>query len=391
MFFVKRAGRKVAAVVLVLLGLMQLSACDQTLPQGGPRIDLNRPVPVALLVPRGSPSANDQGLAQSLENAARLAIAELGGVKIDLRVYPTAANPEQAAQAATQAVADGARIILGPVYAQNAVAAGMAVAKQKINVLAFSNNPEIAGGNVFILGNTFDNTARRLVGFGAAGGRGDIHVAYGQNAAERAGRDAILRAITLTPGARLAGETPFELSQTGVINAVPQIVSDVRLEGANALFLASGTAGALPYLAQLLPENGLDPADVQYIGLQRWDIPASARTLPGLQGGWFALPDPDLSAQFESRYEAAFGSRPHPIAGLAYDGIAAIGALVRTGQADALSAKALTQAAGFVGVDGVFRFLPDGTNERALAVASLQDGAVVIVDPAPKSFGGAGL
>ena len=49
-------------------------------------------------------------------------------------------------------------------------------------------------------------------------------------------------------------------------------------------------------------------------------------------GGWFALPDPSLNERFKSRYQAAFGEAPHPIAGLAYDGIAAIGALVKSGR-----------------------------------------------------------
>ena len=46
--------------------------------------------------------------------------------------------------------------------------------------------------------------------------------------------------------------------------------------------------------------------------------------------------------------------------GLAYDGIAAIGALVKQGKSDALTSAALTQGAGFQGTGGVFRLLPNG-------------------------------
>ena len=113
--------------------------------------------------------------------------------------------------------------------------------------------------------------------------------------------------------------------------------------------------------------------------------------MPGLQGGWFALPDPGLAAQFNARFMAAYGEQPHPIAGLAYDGIAAIGALAKSGRADALGAAALTQGSGFAGVGGVFRLLPDGTNERGLAVAQIQNAQVVVIDPAPRSFAGAGF
>jgi Periplasmic binding protein len=127
------------------------------------------------------------------------------------------------------------------------------------------------------------------------------------------------------------------------------------------------------------------------MGLTRWDIPAATMALPGVQGGWFALPDPGLYAQFQSRYQAAFGEAPHPIAGLAYDGIAAIGALAKQGKSDALTANALTQNSGFAGVNGVFRLRSDGTNERGLAVAQIRNNQVVVIDAAPRSFAGAGF
>ena len=153
----------------------------------GPTINTSKPVPVALLVPRGSAQAGDALLAQSLENAARLAIADLNGVQIDLRIYDTAGNPQQAATAATTAINDGARVILGPVYAEAANAAALAAAQRNVNVLAFSNNTAIAGGNVFILGPTFDNTARRLAGYAARQGKGNMVIVSRQRP-RRSGR-----------------------------------------------------------------------------------------------------------------------------------------------------------------------------------------------------------
>jgi hypothetical protein len=98
-----------------------------------------------------------------------------------------------------------------------------------------------------------------------------------------------------------------------------------------------------------------------------------------------------MTGVFEGRYAAAYGEAPHPLAGLAYDGIAAIGALVARGDANALSRANLTQGQGFQGTAGIFRLLPDGTNERGLAVAEVRNNQVVVLDPAPRSFGGAGF
>lgn len=376
------------AVALVLAACQPLSLGG--LGGSGPSINTKDPVPVALLVPYGSGGAGESGLARSLENAARLAINDLDGVKIDLRVYGTAGNAQRAAQVATQAVNEGAKIILGPVFGEAANAAGLAVAGAGVNVLSFSNNTQIAGGNVFVLGNTYSNTANRLVSFAASQGNTRILTVHADNPTGNIGRDAILTAMSRSL-ATSAGTVGYEASQQGVISAVPSIAKAARDGNADAIFFTSDTLGGLPLLTQMLPENRISPQQFQFIGLTRWDIPSNTLDLPGVQNGLFALPDPGLSAAFVSRYASAYGDQPHPIAGLAYDGIAAIGALVRSGNSNALSRAALTQASGFRGVNGVFRLRSDGTNERALAVARVSNRAVTIVSPAPSSFGFAGF
>jgi len=381
-------GRKVLRRSVGILGLAALAACDAPVLSGTP-FDTTRSVPVALLVPQSS-GEDGAAFAASLENAARLAIADLEGVEIDLRVYDTGARPELAAAVASEAVDDGARVILGPVFGEAASAAGSAVEGRGVPVLSFSNNADIAGGNVFVLGTTFDTIARRLAGYSIAQGRDDIFIVHAENQAEEIGRDAIRWGVA-AGGGQVAGTASFALSQQDVIEAIPEIADNARLTGADAIFMTSGTSGALPFLADLLPENGIDPDEVQFIGLQRLDIPSSALTLSGLQNAWFALPDPGLIDQFSARYAENYGGSPHPNAYLAYDAVAAIGALFASDTPNPLSAASLTQGSGFAGVGGVFRLLPDGTNDRGLAVAQIQNQQVIVIDPAPRSFGGPGL
>lgn len=390
MYVVLRSIRKSFAMVAVVLSAIWLVACDPVTTGGGPSINTSKPVPVALLVPGGSAQAGDDVLARSLENAARLAMADLDGVTIDLRVYNTAGQPTTAAEMAKKAVADGAKIILGPVFAQSANAAGVAVAARNINVLSFSNNTSIAGNNVFVLGNTFQNTANRLASYAVQNGKQSFVVVQADDTAGNAGGTAVQNAVSQN-GGNIVAVASHPFSQQGVIDSVPGIAQSVTNSSADAVFFTSDTAGALPLFTQLLPENGVNPTKVQFIGLTRWDIPQSTLSLPGVQGGWFAMPDPSLRTSFQTRYSAAYGESPHPIAGLAYDGIAAIGALVSAGKADALTKTALTQSSGFVGVNGIFRLLANGTNERALAVAQILENQVVLIDPAPRSFGSAGF
>ncbi|MEM6371851.1 MAG: penicillin-binding protein activator [Pseudomonadota bacterium] len=395
MFAFFKSLRKATRRAILPIAALALAACDPAAlgglgGVGGPSIDSTKPVPVALLVPRGSGQASDDLLAQNLENAARLAMRDLGGVEIDLRVYGTAGNAQTAANQAASAINDGARIILGPLYAEAANAAGVAAAAQGVNVLAFSNNPTIAGGNVFVLGSTFANTANRLVGYATAQGRSRIVIVHADDVAGQLGRNAISQAIARN-GATLSGTVDYPLSQQGLIAAVPRVKATVDNAGANSVFLTAAPSAGLPLLTQLLPEAGVSPTNTQFIGLTRWDIPSQTLDLPGVQGGWFTLPDPNRSSAFNSRYLDAYGSAPHPLAGLAFDGIAAVGALVSRGNADALSRSALTQGSGFQGATGIFRLRGDGTNERGLAIATVRNNQVAIVSPAPNAFGGAGF
>jgi len=380
--------------LFAFLSFAWLAACEpvaiDTNANTGQRIDTSIPVQVALLVPGGGTEGSDQLIANDLESAARLAIGDLNGVDVDLRVYNTGSDPAQAATVARAAVDDGAKILLGPLFAESANAAGVAVAGDNVNVLAFSNNPAIAGGNVFVLGSTFENTANRLTNYAARNGIVRIGVVHGDDVAGQAGRDAIANAVRAN-GSQLAGVESYPLSQQGIFTSVGQITSSLQANDAQAVFLTGGVTGDLPIIATALDDNGLGTDEIQYIGLTRWNAVPQAMSLPSLQGGVFAIPDRALTASFESRFFEAYGATPHPLAGLAYDGIAAIGALVATGNPDALTKAALTTPQGFQGTNGVFRLLPNGLNERGLAIATLQEGQVVILEPAPRSFGSAGF
>jgi hypothetical protein len=381
--------RRLLRPFAALAAAATLAACDVSIPEatvgGGPRGGSTDPVQVALLVPRSDAGAGS--IAVALENAARLAAQDYPDRRIDLRVYDTAGNASTAAARAQQAVDEGAGVILGPLFGEAANAAGVAVADEGVNVLSFSNNPSIAGGNVFVLGTTFDNTARRLMTYAARQGRQSLVVVHSDDVPGQVGRIAIEQAAARAGLNVLAAEA-YPLSIEGVA-ATAQRARASAEAGADTVFITTdATNAAMPMLLQMLPENGLDPAAVQYVGLTRWDIKPELFNMPGARGAWFAVPDRTRQSAFESRYAQAYGSAPHPLAGLAYDGIAAIAASASRGT---VPAAALTRGGGFQGATGRFRLAPDGTNSRALAIASIQNGQVIIIDPAPSSLGGAGL
>ncbi len=391
--FARLTALRKPSLLVAAFAALALSACAPPTSgpavSGGPSIDTSAPVPVALLLPM-TDAGGGGGVARSMEDAARLALREAGATRVDLTVYDTTGTPAGARTAATEALTDGAQVIVGPLYSQSISAVTPIVSGQGVNVLSLSNNAAVAGGNVYVLGQTFGDVAERLTTFARGQGRGSVAVIHGDDVGGNAGRDAIVRAAQ-SSGMQVATVQSYPLSQQGIDDAGPRIAEAVRSSGAEAVFLTASADADLPFIARTLPENGVDPALTRYIGLTRWSASGEAMSLPGLQGGLFAVPNQQAISAFEGRFEAAYGTAPHPLAGLAYDAMTAVATLVGEGRRDALTGGAITRGQGFQGAYGAFRLLPDGTNDRALAVAQVQNNQVVILDPAPASFGRPGF
>ncbi|HVH01387.1 MAG TPA: penicillin-binding protein activator [Amaricoccus sp.] len=380
-----------AAALLALVAMV--SACA-TGPTGGAdngiAVDASQPVKVALLVPYGSGDPGREQIARSLENAARLAQADLRNATIDLVVYPTAGTTAGGSAAASQAVAEGAKIIVGPLFSTETAGAQPVAASAGLSVFSFSNNASVAGQNVYILGTSFENTADRLVAYGLAHGTRNIGVVYPAGLEGETARDAVVSAANAR-GATLTTSQPYNLSVEGIQASAGPIAAALTGSGTNAIVLTDGPTGGLAFISEALRGNGVTGA--QFMGMQRWDVSAEALAVPSLQGGVFAAPDPSLVGAFTGRYRAAYGESPHELAGLGYDGIAAVGALIaqaRSQGGSPFSTARITQAQGFAGVNGPFRFTPSGRVQRNLAIIEVRGGQAVVTERAARSFDAVG-
>ena len=368
------------AYVISLCIIVLITGCNPSMNLSNQENEVTK---VGLLLPYGSKIRGDEALAISLENAARLATNDLGYRKIKLMVYATKSDPEIAAKAAKKAVDDGANIIIGPLRSDVANSAAVAVADKNINVLTFSNNTEISGRNLFLLGTSFETLANRLTAYAYENNSRNWLLIHPQTKEGEVAKNAIVEAAQNNRIA-IQATLSFELTTKGIVEAIPTIAELVEASNVDAIMLTSNSAGALPLLGQLLPEKGVDPKLIRYIGLARWDVSKQTLKLPGLQGGWFALPDPVLAKQFDTRYKTIFNKIPHPLASLAYDGIAVVGALQK--EKRNMSSKSLKISSGFLGVNGLFRFTKKGTNQRSLSIATIKRNEVKVIDSSRKSF-----
>jgi len=260
--------------------------------------------------------------------------------------------------------------------------------------MSFSNNSAVAGQNTYLLGLTFESIADRLVGYAAGKGLRNVGVVHTADVAGQSGVAAVQSAASKA-GANFVGAAAYPLSAEGISNAAPQVAQTMRASGANAVVFTDSPSGGLTFLTSILNTMGVRNSSQQFIGLTRWNAGGSALNEPTLNGGWFAAPDAARTAQFNSRYRGTYGNGPHRLGALAYDGIAAIGAMIKNaksaGSRNAFSSSAITTKSGFAGVNGAFRFLPNGQNQRALAILEVAGGGTRVVSPAPNGFGTVGF
>jgi substrate-binding family protein len=142
-------------------------------------------------------------------------------------------------------------------------------------------------------------------------------------------------------------------------------------------------------VVQALNASGVDTKRIQLLGTGLWED-NQIFSNPQLDGAWYAGPDSSGFRAFSARYRARYGADPVRTASLAYDAVALIAALTKTQGNQRFSEAILTNSSGFTGIDGLFRFRTDGTNQRGLAVMRITSTGGQIISPPPKAFGASG-
>ena len=375
------------------------------------------PVSVALLLPLSGPSAD---LGAALFDAAQLALFDIGAEQLVLLPKDTEGTADGAARAAAAAIAEGASLILGPLFSGSVATVTPIAIDAGVNVVAFSSDRKVARPGVFVMGFLPGQQVERVVEFASARGLGRFAAlapasSYGQTVVHE------LRRVTKAIGrefvdvvfypsdARTASEvadivrvfTDYDARRQVLIAQRQRLAERDDEVSRRALrrLEALDTLGEVHFDAVLLPEGGsrlltvaslipyydVDPVRVRLLGTAQWESTALAEE-PALIGGWFAAPPPEARADFEARFTAAYGRPPPRLATLAYDAVALAGALAQLPGGANFSAAMLTTEGGFRGLDGLFRFFPDGTNARGLAVLEVTGNGVVTVGEAPKNF-----
>jgi len=338
-------------------------------------------VKVGLLLPM-SATGNAGAAAQSMKNAAEMALADFQANDIQLLVKDDGGTATGAQAAAQQAISEGAEIILGPIFAHTVAGAAQSARPAGIPILAFSTDTNVASRGVYLLSFLPESDIQRIVDYAASQGKRSFaalipETGYGtvveaelqQDIAKKGGRIVALEHYPLD---KVKMAEPIEKVANGISQADTLIIPDA--------------ADAVPTVVGILAAHGVSPGRVQLLGTGLWDDPALFRE-SSLNGAWFAAPDSTGFKSFADRYRTKYGSDPVRTASLAYDAVSLVAALAKMQGSQRFNEQVLTNPSGFSGVDGIFRLKADGTNERGLAVMQIDGGSVRVLSPAPKSFG----
>jgi ABC-type branched-subunit amino acid transport system substrate-binding protein len=388
-----RAYNGLALSFAAIFALLSLAACTfggggtsstgvAGLAQGVPA---GQTVKVALLLPLTG-NASAQQVAKAMKQASELALFDFDKPNIQLVPKDTHGTPDGARQAAQEAVKEGSELIVGPLFANEVSSVAPIAQAAHIPVIAFSSDRSVAGNGVYLLSFVAGSDVPRMISYAVSKGKTRFAALFPQNDYGRLAEQAFQRAVqdnhaqvvmtkTFPPDANGMLPPVKEMSVLAKKDAPPQI---------DAIFIPAG-GDTLPSLAPLFPYYEMDTKTVKLMGLSGWDYPGVGKE-PALLGGWFAAPDPKGWQDFTRRYVETFKDAPPRLASLSYDAVSLAISLSANPPDRRFVASELTRASGFQGVDGLFRFRPDGTSERGFAIMEVQKYGNQAIEPAPSSF-----
>ena len=330
---------------------------------------------VAMLLPlSGKASTYGKGL----QNAAMMAIEDTSNTHLEIRFYDTRSTGTGALEAFHQAVANHAKLILGPLTADEVSAVSPSAKRENIPVISFSTSPQVLGGGVYTIGLLSDEQIERIVSYAASQGRQNIAVvvpdsASGLNIAKSAFDAAAQH------GARVSKIGFYEPSSLEFSDLVQKMVASKNFD----TILIAETGSRLKAIASTFGYYDVSYPDVLFIGTSVWE-----NTNLTKETTLYHAIYPSISRvhadYFNNKYKDLFLEQPNSLYTYAYDAVALASAL--SGKDESLMHASITDPDGYVGINGVFKVNQDGTNTHSLDIVKVTQNGLEVTDSAPKKI-----
>lgn len=326
--------------------------------------------------------AGNAGIAaQSMRNAAELALQEFANPNIQLIVKDDGGSAQGAQTAAQAAISEGAEIMLGPLFSHAVAAAGQSTRNRSVPMIAFSTDTNVAARGIYLMSFQPENDIDRVITFAASRGKKSIIGLVPDNAYGNV-IEAAVKQFAAARTSKVVALERYQPNPSDIGSAVRRAAQSARQ--ADLVIIGDG-AEATAVAVQALNAAGINTKRMQLAGTGLWED-QNVFAIRDLDGAWFPTPDSNGFRAFSQRYRARFGSEPARTASLAFDAVSLVAQLVKTQGPDRFSEPVLTSPSGFAGVDGVFRFRVDGTCDRTLAIQEIRGGTARVIQPAPNNF-----
>ncbi|MCK0128399.1 penicillin-binding protein activator [Erythrobacter sp. F6033] len=331
---------------------------------------------VALLVPMGG---NTSAVGQSLANATTMALLDTNANNLRITTYDTSKG---AGAAARRAIADGNKLILGPLLAENVPAVQAAARPAKVPAIAFSNDTRVASADVFLMGHVPEQSIRRSVAYARARGSNNFAALVPEGTYGQRSFDALTSALS-DYGGNLIGSAQYARGNTSIVSAAQRLRA---AGGYDTVLIADGARLAVQAAGEVRSSGA---EGTRILGTELWSGESVLTRSGAINGAIFSAVSDGRYKRFADSYEARFGNKPYRIATLGYDSVLLTLRVARDWRVGRnFPTSMMFDRGGFLGVDGPFRFGRDGIAERALEVREVRSNSVVPVEAAPTSFGG---
>ena len=376
---------------LVIAGASALLAGCQVIPKGPTTSTAPEPRPtpeptesslpsddtrhrVALLVPM---SGNNGAVGQSIANATTMALLDTNADNLRITTYDTSSDARGAAR---RAIADGNKLILGPLLGGDVPQVLAEARPADVPLISFSNDTSVAGPAVFVMGHIPEQSIARSVAYARQRGAANFAAIVPDGEYGRRAEAALSGSVRNAGGSMVATES-YTRGNTSIVSAAQRLAQN---GGYDTVLIADGARLAALAAGELRPRGS---GSTQIIGTELWSGESAVTSASALRGALFAAVPDTRYRRFSDSYRDRFGSAPYRISTLGYDGVLLALRVAQDWRVGRdFPVDRLYEQGGFLGLDGPFRFQRSGVIERAMEVREVRDGQVVVVSQAPTGF-----
>lgn len=368
---------------------------------------------VAIFVPT---SGKNKDLGLSLFNAATLSLFDNDkNHNIELVLIDSKDTPEEAQKAFQEVIKRDIKVVIGPVFSTSVEAIEKDAKRNDIAVISFSNNQKLSNkinddGGIFIAGMLPEAQVDKIVSYAMSRGKFTFSIIAPSNQYGKAMSDIFKQIVRDRDGKFVTSEfynTNGRDLDKVVANAINAFVIPARLtEGRNKLkkdtvllesdrtysqvIMIPESGKALSKIVASINKQNSEERNFQIVGTSNWDD-VSTFNDRNIFGAWFAAPEGEKFREFEKRFYQTFDKFPPRITSISYDAMKAIVKLVELKQEQVPTVEDFVNyrnlaTNGFEGIDGIFRFLPNGLVQRNLAVLQVANGRFDVIEKPNDKF-----